>query len=137
MDTMATADLTELMQLDRSALQQRWASAFGCPAPIKSGQEFLRGALGWHAQMQALRGSTPKREVNRLVGGLTQKARASSYTLSPGTQLLREWQGRTHRVMVLDDGFEHEGKVYRSLTAISRLITGTAWSGPLFFGLRT
>ena len=57
--------------------------------------------------------------------------------LAPGTRLLREWQGQTHHVTVLDHGFEYAGKTYRSLTAITRLITGTPWSGPQFFGLRS
>lgn len=57
--------------------------------------------------------------------------------LAPGTRLLREWQGQTHHVTVLASGFEYSGRTWRSLTAISRSITGTAWSGPLFFGLRS
>jgi hypothetical protein len=49
---------------------------------------------------------------------------------------LREWQGRSHEVLVLSDGFSWQATHYRSLSAIARKITGTAWSGPLFFGLR-
>ena len=54
----------------------------------------------------------------------------------PGTRLVREWQGRTHTVLVTDTGFEYAGKHYPSLSAIARAITGTRWSGPAFFGLR-
>jgi hypothetical protein len=50
---------------------------------------------------------------------------------------MREWRGRSHEVLVLDDGFSWQGTHYRSLSAIARKITGTAWSGPLFFGLRS
>ena len=69
---------------------------------------------------------------------LTRLARSAApvQRLAPGSQLVREWQGRTYRVIVLPDGFECDGVRYRSLTAITREITGTAWSGPLFFGLR-
>ena len=56
--------------------------------------------------------------------------------LRPGTALTREWQGRTHAVNVLAQGFEYQGKPYRSLSEIARVITGTRWSGPKFFGLR-
>jgi hypothetical protein len=56
--------------------------------------------------------------------------------LRSGTRLLREWGGRTHTVIVLDDGFEYDGERYRSLTVIARRITGAHWSGPGFFGLR-
>jgi len=56
--------------------------------------------------------------------------------LKPGTRLVREWQGRTYEVLVLDDGFSWQSTRHRSLSAIARKITGTAWSGPLFFGLK-
>jgi hypothetical protein len=56
--------------------------------------------------------------------------------LKPGTRLLREWGGKTHTVIVLDDGFEYEGERHQSLTQIARRITGAHWSGPRFFGLR-
>jgi Protein of unknown function (DUF2924) len=49
---------------------------------------------------------------------------------------VRAWQGRTYDVLVLDDGFSWQGTHYRSLSAVARKITGTAWSGPLFFGLK-
>ena len=55
--------------------------------------------------------------------------------LKPGARLVREWHGRTHTVCVTDDGFEFQGKTYRSLTKIARDITGAQWSGPRFFGL--
>lgn len=53
-----------------------------------------------------------------------------------GTWLIREWQGRRYEVTVVDGGFEYEGRRYRSLTAITKAITGTHWNGPAFFGLR-
>ena len=56
--------------------------------------------------------------------------------LKPGTYLVREWQGKTHRVNVTAKGFEHDGTTFSSLSHVARHITGTQWSGPLFFGLR-
>ena len=56
-------------------------------------------------------------------------------SLRPGTILVREWRGVSHRVVVLDAGFEHDGKQYRSLSEIARTISGTRWSGPRFFGV--
>ena len=56
--------------------------------------------------------------------------------LKPGTRLMRELQGRTYDVLVLDGGFSWQGTRCNSLSAIARKITGTAWSGPLFFGLK-
>ena len=55
--------------------------------------------------------------------------------LKSGTTLLRQWRGRTHTVLVREDGFEYEGQHYRSLTVIAERITGAQWSGPRFFGL--
>jgi hypothetical protein len=57
--------------------------------------------------------------------------------LRPGTRLIREWRGETHVVSVLDDGAEYRGKRYGSLSEIARTITGTRWSGPAFFGLKS
>lgn len=57
-------------------------------------------------------------------------------SLTPGTRLVREWQGKTYQVTVLKSGFEMDHQTYPSLSAVARKITGTAWSGPLFFGLK-
>lgn len=126
-------DLAALEAMSRDELAERWYLAFGCPAPRGSRSAFLRSALAWQQQMAQHLGSTDPRRLFRL---LQRSASPAPRTLSTGTQLLREWQGRTHRVTVLPSGFEHEGIRYRSLSAIARRITGTPWSGPLFFGLR-
>ena len=57
--------------------------------------------------------------------------------LKAGTVLVREWHGVTHRVTVLDDGFDFDGERFRSLSEIARKITGVRWSGPLFFSLKS
>ena len=57
--------------------------------------------------------------------------------IKPGARLIREWQGETHKVTVTEDGFVYAGQRYKSLSEIARLITGTRWSGPLFFGLKS
>ena len=54
----------------------------------------------------------------------------------PGTVLLREWRGKTHRVTIEDGGVLYQGHRYRSLSQVARIITGCRWSGPAFFGLR-
>ena len=60
---------------------------------------------------------------------------APAGSVSPGTHLVREWNGRTYQVEVIDNGYRFDGKTYPSLTAITKRITGTHWSGPRFFGL--
>jgi len=92
-------------------------------------QELARGGLRPEPQRQLLRIAQHFTEI----GEATIRDRPE---LKPGTRLMREWQGRTYDVLVLDDGFSWQGTRYRSLSAIARQITGTAWSGPLFFGLK-
>lgn len=124
--------LTELLALDRRALVERWQATFGQAAPRYCHLDLLRSALAWDMQAQATatKGTTRRRIVQAL-GASHRPPR-----LAPGTQLIREWNGRTHRVSVLANEFAYDGKTYRSLTAIARVITGTPWSGPRFFGLR-
>lgn len=69
----------------------------------------------------------------RETGSTRMRARPA---LKRGTRLIREWQGRTYEVLVLDDGFSWQSTRYRSLSAIARTITGIPWSGPIFFGLK-
>lgn len=130
--------LDTLAALDRGELSGQWVAVFGCPAPRNCQATLLRSALSWHYQISNL-GKSVATDTRRLLKKL-QCSNASSTTLdrhTPGTRLLREWQGRTHHVTVLANGFEYGGKTYRSLTAITRHITGSPWSGPQFFGLRT
>src|SRR5437879_6591649 len=81
----------------------------------------------------------PQRQLRQIAQELKQTGEAAKRFRpqpKPGTRLIREWQGRTYEVVVLDDGCSWQGTQYRSLSAIARKITGTAWSGPLFFGLK-
>lgn len=128
--------LAELTSLDRAALADRWTAAFGVPAPKSCQATLLRQALAWHIQMQVLQARSGIRETRRGKTALKQASIAAP-TLSPGTRLLREWQGRTYHVTVVADGFAYDDRVWPSLSAIARAITGTRWSGPAFFGLRS
>jgi hypothetical protein len=56
--------------------------------------------------------------------------------VKPGAILVREWKGERHQVTLMEDGFAYQGKAHESLSEIARLITGTRWNGPRFFGLR-
>jgi hypothetical protein len=129
--------LSTLAALDRGTLAEQWSIVFGCPAPRNCQATFLRCALAWHYQMtnQAKAGSGGIKRIRKKLQHSATSAPIDS--LAPGTRLLREWQGQTHHVTVLSHGFEYAGTTYRSLTAIARLITGTPWSGPQFFGLRS
>ena len=78
------------------------------------------------------------REIAQSIdGNHGQSLSADGSTAQPGTRLLREWRGKSHHVIVLEGGYEYAGKRYSSLSRIAREITGTSWSGPLFFGLKS
>ena len=84
-------------------------------------------------------GRERQRQLRRIAQEFKETGAASIRArpeLKPGTRLVREWQGRTYEVLVLDDGFSWQDTHHRSLSALARKITGTPWSGPLFFGLK-
>ena len=92
-------------------------------------------------QENALGGLKPSahRHLMRVAGNAADGRRAPGYpSLSPkpGTVLVRDWGGVTHQVRVLEDGLLFRGERYESLSQIARAITGSRWSGPLFFSLK-
>jgi hypothetical protein len=96
--------------------------------------------LAWRLQARALGGldSTTERRLNEIVSALERDvpyARERQQQLSIGVVLAREWKGVIHKVTVLDATFDYQGRRFNSLSEIARLITGTRWSGPRFFGL--
>jgi hypothetical protein len=104
-------------------------------------RELLIRAVAYRMQELALGGlrPEPRRQLLRIAKHFKETGKATIRArpeLKPGTRLVREWQGRTFEVLVLDDGFSWQGTHHCSLSAIARKITGTAWSGPLFFGLK-
>jgi hypothetical protein len=82
---------------------------------------------------------TSERRLRQLAGELegdSSLKAPSARKIQAGTRLVREWQNQVHLVNVEAKGFEYRGTRYRSLSEIARRITGTRWSGPLFFGLK-
>jgi hypothetical protein len=132
---------SRLLTLDIGELRQQWRGLYKTQAPRHFGRELLVRAVAYRMQELARGGlrPEPQRQLRRVAlqfketGDATMRARAE---LKPGTRLVREWHGRSYDVLVLDDGFSWQGTRYRSLSAIARQITGTAWSGPLFFGVK-
>jgi hypothetical protein len=141
-DAMACREaLSRLPTLDIGELRQQWRGLYKTQAPANLSRELLLRAVAYRMQEVALGGLRPVRQ--RQLRQMAQQFNriGAAYTppcaeLKPGTRLMREWQGRTYDVLVLDDGFSWKGIRYSSLSAIARKITGTAWSGPLFFGLK-
>jgi hypothetical protein len=133
--------LLRLPTLDIGELRQQWRGLYKTQAPANLSRELLRRAVAYRMQEVALGGLRParQRQLRQLAQQFKQTGAANPPPrpgLKPGTRLMREWQGRTYDVLVLDDGFSWQNTQYRSLSALARKITGTAWSGPLFFGLK-
>lgn len=149
-------EVAALGDLSREELIERWRRAFGHAPPKGARRDFLLRASAWHLQANRLGGLSPdtRRMLRAATAQVKEKlaetrsgtdaaeldAAASPVAnlrrqLSPGTRLVRDWNGRSHVVDVLEEGFAFEGRLHKSLTAIARQITGAHWSGPRFFGL--
>jgi hypothetical protein len=133
--------LARLPKLDLGELRQQWRALYKAEASPHLSRELLLRAVAYRMQEVALGGLRPGRrhQLLRIAQQFKQTGAANAPPrpeLKPGTRLVREWQGRTYEVLVLDDGLSWQGTSYRSLSALARKITGTAWSGPLFFGLK-
>jgi Protein of unknown function (DUF2924) len=95
------------------------------------------GQLGCPLRAHGGAGRALQRRLQTLAGEFEKGARSfdPGKVLKTGASLVRQWRGRTHTVLVREDGFEYEGQRYGSLTVIAEQITGAHWSGPRFFGL--
>jgi Protein of unknown function (DUF2924) len=127
------SSLAALERMCYAQLVKSWQETFHHPPPAKCGEALLRGALAWQTQAKQFGGlsSSELKILRHSASSSTQ-----SLNLSVGSRLVRVWQGDTHQVTVLDKGFEYAGQRWLSLSAIARAITGTRWSGPVFFGLK-
>ncbi len=131
-----SATLATLEIADRSDLLDLWGNLIGSPAPKNLSAPFLRRALAFELQCQAHGGPKARtlEDLSRIAAGSTSHASVGT-RLRPGAKLVREWQGRSWTVEVVEGGFLMGGERYASLTALARKITGARWSGPRFFGL--
>lgn len=138
MTPAATEVIAGLDVLDRNGLLQAWTKAFGSP-PVKGlSPSFMRKALAHEAQCRQF-GGLPA-ETRRLLRSMAAGKPAPKQTvggMAAGAHLVREWNGRTYQVEVIDGGYRFDGRMYASLSAIAKRITGAHWSGPRFFGLTT
>jgi hypothetical protein len=126
-----------LKALDTGQLQALWGEIFkGQRRP--HGNELVIRKIAYFLQEQAHGGMSVRtqNQLNRLVaGGVAQSV--NKYTLEKNHQLVREWNGKKYNVAILGkDLFQYDGRIYKSLSAVAKEITGAHWSGPLFFGLR-
>jgi hypothetical protein len=139
-------EIAHLRGLDLKGLRSRWQSIFQRPPPDHLPRHLLFAIIAY--RIQADRIDDLDHETTQVLDrtdatdtGATTSARLISFDqkrteLTPGTVLVREWDRRSQRVMVMADGFAWNGQTYDSLSKVAFAITGTKWNGPRFFGLR-
>lgn len=138
MGRRALMTLDRLGELGPAELKEEWARCHGAPAPSVT-PDLLRLGIAYKLQERKQCGlSRESKRLLRQAVAIAQQDIAAApppRRLSPGTRLVRDWHGTGHTVTVLVDGFEYDGRCWRSLTAIAKAITGTHRNGPRFFGL--
>jgi hypothetical protein len=134
------AKLEALETMRPVEMRAEWCRTFSDPPPILPPPLFRR-VLAQKLQERRYGGlpAVVKRELARIAAGErpTSVHPITKKSMRPGTRLLREWQGRSIAVLVVEDGYFWEDRRYRSLSEIAREVTGVRWSGPRFFGLKT
>jgi hypothetical protein len=133
-------EIAHLWELDDAALRQRWTTVFKTDPSPHFGRLLMVRSIAYRLQEKTL--GCLKKSAERLLDQISEAPaedalkRLPRTRASAGTVLIRQWRGVRHRVTVLDHEVVYRGQRYKSLSEVARLITGTRWSGPLFFGLR-
>ncbi len=134
---LQSPDLTDLLEMSKEELIRSWIElGRSVPPPVTLSRDLLLRGVAFELQAQSS-GKLSRREVADLRSHVDRRKGRVGPPIKAGSRLLRLWQGRTHEVVVLEDGFLWEGEEYETLSVIARAITGTRWSGPRFFGLQS
>jgi hypothetical protein len=133
--------ISQLESDQPAQLLKLWTATLGRPPQFRASRELLAGTLAWHLQERKFGGLKPAtvrklRLMSRNAELKRRSHRPPTANVRPGTVIIKHWRGARHVVTILADGFEHQGKVFGSLSQLAREITGTRWNGPAFFGLR-
>jgi hypothetical protein len=141
-DPAVEAELARLAGMPIAQLRIRYREVFRGDPPTAFGPDLLRRSIAHRIQEKAYGGLS--RSAQRLLDQMMKAFAAKPggkivlpRRIKPGSVLVREWKGKSHRVMVLADGFAYDGETHSNLSEIAVLITGTRWNGPRFFGLRS
>lgn len=133
--------LAELGSLSTPQLRTLWQKQYQVQVPRTLRRDLLIRFIAYRLQEEEFGGlgKSTLRRLETIAGKLrdpNHASRSGVASLKPGTTLVREWNGTTHTVLVLEDGFEHAGERYSSLTKVAAVISGLHRSGPAFFGLK-
>lgn len=135
-----TAEIADLSKAPITDLRERWKTLYSKGPSDHISRSLMIRAMSYRLQERVLGGLKPstQRVLDRIETGRSEAALEpiSKRRASAGTVLIREWRGVSHRVTVLDHDVVYRGRRYKSLSEVARAITGTRWSGPLFFGLK-
>jgi hypothetical protein len=134
--------LDRLATMPIAQLRVRYREVFRTDPPKAFGPDLLRRNIAQRIQEKAYGGlSRPaQRLLDQMMKAYAAKPNGKIVLprrIKPGSVLVRDWKGKSHRVTVLADRFVYEGDTYSNLSEIAGLITGTRWNGPRFFGLRS
>jgi hypothetical protein len=133
--------LETLSNLSRANLARLWQELFKSAPNPKIRRPAMVRFVAYRIQEEAYGSLTSanERRLRQLAGTIAGDVtlKISAPKIRPGTRLVREWQGQVHLVNVEAKGYDYRGTRYQSLSEIARLITGTRWSGPLFFGIKS
>jgi hypothetical protein len=130
------AEIDCIRSLGLDELRTLWRRTFRSSPPPAFSKDLTARFICWHIQEQAFGGLDPR--IEKLLDSLSRGDKPTTdRRLKPGTVLVREYAGERHTVTVVRDGYIWRETTYPSLSIIARTITGTAWNGPRFFGLRT
>jgi hypothetical protein len=141
---MLEREIAALPEMNIAQLRAKWWQRLKEAPPLHVRKQLFVPILAYKLQEQAYGSIKPeiRRQLEKIAGRYRRDPNAKVESIrepkriKPGTRLLRHWNGTAHQVLVVENGFEYEGERYRSLSVIARKITGTRWSGPLFFGLK-
>jgi hypothetical protein len=140
-DSSFSQRLASLPNLSKPALCGLWQQLLKKAPPLALRKDLMFRIVAHRLQEQEFGGlsGASRRRLRQLAGAFEADPNATVSTRPPvkaGTRLVRQWKEEVHVVEVEAAGYEYKGALYQSLSEIARLITGTRWSGPLFFGLK-
>ena len=132
--------LFALQEMDRKAIEEKWRDLYGTEPPNFK-KTFLQRRLAFRIQELFYGGvdDSTKQKLSEITDKLEDKKPKARVEIDgkilPGPRFVREWKGKLYETIVRDDGFEYNGQMYRSLSAIATAITGTQWNGRKWWGL--
>lgn len=141
MEAEIDARIAELPALNRAQLLPIWAQLFPSPPPPTLRKELMVPILAYRIQEKSYGGLShrARQRLKTIAAGLGSQRKGAipkKEDPNPGTRLVRVWHGETHEVVCHEGLYKYRGEEYRSLSRIAKVITGSHWSGPAFFGTK-